>query len=366
MARPHLRPVFRRARLPRAGRSTSPRRPSPSRSRRPTARCCSPASRSSAASRPGWPPAASSSAPSGATAATSRPTGRPTGCTAKRPRCRPLRSAAAAQGQRRPRRRPTEAAVDARVRDEMRRNTYDDDDRHRDGLGRARAGDPRGRAATTTACSAPSPSLAKLRDQYAMTDGALPDEGRPPGAAAFFFWTVLGRGHRPPRRDRTLLHQQLAARAAGRQHDVDIGRDVVDGQHHPAARRHRRDAVAARQRQARGRGAGPPKADPLLSAKATPSMKATRKYFFVVIGLMLLQIGMGVITAHYAVEGQCVLRHPAGRSPALRRQPHRAHPDRHLLDRHRLARHRPVHRAAARRATSPSSRSSASTCCSGR
>jgi nitric oxide reductase large subunit len=33
-------------------------------------------------------------------------------------------------------------------------------------------------------------------------------------------------------------------------------------------------------------------------------MKATRKYFFTVIGLMLLQIGMGVITAHYAVEGQ--------------------------------------------------------------
>ena len=47
-----------------------------------------------------------------------------------------------------------------------------------------------------------------------------------------------------------------------------------------------------------------PKADPLLGAKATPSMKATRKYFFAVIGLMLLQIGMGVITAHYAVEGQ--------------------------------------------------------------
>jgi nitric oxide reductase large subunit len=33
-------------------------------------------------------------------------------------------------------------------------------------------------------------------------------------------------------------------------------------------------------------------------------MKATRKYFFAVIGLMLLQIAMGVVTAHYAVEGQ--------------------------------------------------------------
>jgi nitric oxide reductase subunit B len=44
--------------------------------------------------------------------------------------------------------------------------------------------------------------------------------------------------------------------------------------------------------------------DPFLGAKATPSMKATRKYFFAVIGLMLLQIGMGTVTAHYSVEGQ--------------------------------------------------------------
>jgi nitric oxide reductase subunit B len=47
-----------------------------------------------------------------------------------------------------------------------------------------------------------------------------------------------------------------------------------------------------------------PAVDPLLGVKATPSMKATRKYFFVVIGLMLLQIAMGIVTAHYAVEGQ--------------------------------------------------------------
>ncbi len=48
----------------------------------------------------------------------------------------------------------------------------------------------------------------------------------------------------------------------------------------------------------------PLKADPLAGALATPSMKATRKYFFAVAGLILLQIGMGIVTAHYAVEGQ--------------------------------------------------------------
>ena len=36
----------------------------------------------------------------------------------------------------------------------------------------------------------------------------------------------------------------------------------------------------------------------------TPSMRATAKYFWVVAALFLVQVGLGVITAHYAVEGQ--------------------------------------------------------------
>ncbi len=47
-----------------------------------------------------------------------------------------------------------------------------------------------------------------------------------------------------------------------------------------------------------------PKKDPLLGGIFTPSMKATLKYFWVVTALILVQILMGVITAHYGVEGQ--------------------------------------------------------------
>ena len=54
----------------------------------------------------------------------------------------------------------------------------------------------------------------------------------------------------------------------------------------------------------------PPKADPLFNLKPTPSMKATRKYFYVVIGLILAQVGMGAITAHYAVEGNSFFGFP--------------------------------------------------------
>jgi len=46
-----------------------------------------------------------------------------------------------------------------------------------------------------------------------------------------------------------------------------------------------------------------PKRDPLLGIAATPSMKATLKYFWIVTALIVVQVTMGVVTAHYGVEG---------------------------------------------------------------
>ncbi len=46
-----------------------------------------------------------------------------------------------------------------------------------------------------------------------------------------------------------------------------------------------------------------PDEDPLIGETLTPSQKATVKYFLVVSLLFLLQIIMGIITAHYGVEG---------------------------------------------------------------
>ena len=46
-----------------------------------------------------------------------------------------------------------------------------------------------------------------------------------------------------------------------------------------------------------------PSTDPLGSWQATPSQRATLKYFWIVTALILVQICMGVITAHYGVEG---------------------------------------------------------------
>lgn len=47
----------------------------------------------------------------------------------------------------------------------------------------------------------------------------------------------------------------------------------------------------------------PPAEDPLVGSVLTPSQRATLKYFWTVAALILVQISLGVITAHYGVEG---------------------------------------------------------------
>lgn len=46
-----------------------------------------------------------------------------------------------------------------------------------------------------------------------------------------------------------------------------------------------------------------PEDDPLLALKPSPSMKATLKYFWVTAALIVVQVFLGAITAHYGVEG---------------------------------------------------------------
>ena len=46
-----------------------------------------------------------------------------------------------------------------------------------------------------------------------------------------------------------------------------------------------------------------PETDPLMNHSSTPSMRATLKYFWIVSALMLVQVILGVVTAHFGVEG---------------------------------------------------------------
>ncbi|MFZ4400054.1 MAG: nitric-oxide reductase large subunit [Bacteroidales bacterium] len=52
--------------------------------------------------------------------------------------------------------------------------------------------------------------------------------------------------------------------------------------------------------------------NPLLNSTQTPSQKATVKYFWIVSALLLVQVVLGVITAHFGVEGMAFYGIPLG------------------------------------------------------
>ncbi|HXD39837.1 MAG TPA: nitric-oxide reductase large subunit [Ramlibacter sp.] len=194
------------------------------------------------------------------------------------------------------------AAVEGVLREEMRRNTYDE------ATGRITVSPERAQAIREVASHyeglfGNEASLAKLRDQYAMTDDALPVPADRQALTAFFFWSAWAATTDRPGETHLsytsnwphepLVGNTMTGTAALWSMDSIIlllaGIAAMLWLH--GGRKHEEEARA-------------PKSDPLFSAGATPSMKATRKYFFAVVGLILLQIGMGAITAHYAVEGQ--------------------------------------------------------------
>ena len=129
-----------------------------------------------------------------------------------------------------------------------------------------------------------------------------------------------GRVDQPARRHRH-LHAELAARAARRQRAhrrqpwSGPGVSIVVllagiGAH----------GLVPRRGSARTSRPRAPASDPLAQlGRRRPSQRATLKYFAVAAALILAQIGVGMITAHYGVEGAVVLRHPARRVAARTR-----------------------------------------------
>jgi nitric oxide reductase subunit B len=194
------------------------------------------------------------------------------------------------------------AAIAAALKDEMRRNTYDES------TGIVKVSAERALAIEQVAAHVDGlfgtdPSLAKLREQYAMTESALPDEEDRRAIGAFFFWTAWAAATDRPGETglsytsnwphEPLVGNTLTGTAAvwSMASIILLLAGIAAMLWFHGSRSHDDETT-------------PPQSDPLAGAAVTPSMKATRKYFFAVIGLILLQIGMGAITAHYAVEGQ--------------------------------------------------------------
>ncbi len=201
-----------------------------------------------------------------------------------------------------------QADLNARLKEELRRNTYD---KQTDTitLSKERAQAVQQVATHYTGLFGDEPKLDKLREQYAMNSGSLQDPADLQALPAFFFWSAWAAATDRP-------GETGLSYTSNWPHDslVDNTPTASAGIWSIASVILMIAAIAAMIfYHAASKEEGdptPPKADPLFDLKPTPSMRATKKYFYVVIGLILAQIGMGVITAHYAVEGHSFFGFP--------------------------------------------------------
>jgi nitric oxide reductase subunit B len=137
---------------------------------------------------------------------------------------------------------------------------------------------------------------------YAIPPGALTDSTKLRQLAAFFFWTSWAAGTNRPDEEYSYTsnwpHEDLIDNHPTPDSVVWTGVSIIlllagiAGMvwYHAS---HKEDVVPE----------SLPATDPLFGASFTPSQRATLKYFYVVSGLILVQIIVGVITAHYGVEG---------------------------------------------------------------
>ena len=194
-----------------------------------------------------------------------------------------------------------QAVLDARLKAELRRNSYDANSNTLT-VTAARADAIRLVSAHYRDLFGTAPALDKLREQYAMTPGSLKLASDREALAAFFFWSAWSATTDRP-------GQAGLSYTSNWPHEPLVGNTPTTGTGlwsiasvilliagiagmvwFHATHAEEADPTV-------------PKDDPLINAVPTPSMRATRKYFYVVVGLLLAQVGMGAISAHYAVEG---------------------------------------------------------------
>jgi nitric oxide reductase subunit B len=139
------------------------------------------------------------------------------------------------------------------------------------------------------------------RDEYAIPRGALTDPARLRAMSTFFFWTSwvasTNRPGSPVTYTQNWPHEPLVANVPTSGSVLWSALSVVFLIAGIGA------FVAYRARQPEEEPGVLADHDPFLKLAATPSQKATYKYFVVVAALVIAQIALGIVTAHYGVEG---------------------------------------------------------------
>jgi nitric oxide reductase subunit B len=146
------------------------------------------------------------------------------------------------------------------------------------------------------------PASQPLRKAYAMKNDTIVDADKREALTAFIWWSSWAAVTERPGKHITYTnnwpHDELVGNTPSSNLLIWTGFSVLFliagiallGWYHA---RQKDEAPAAL-----------PATDPLAMIRVTPSMKATAKYFWLVIALFLCQILLGAITAHYQVEGQ--------------------------------------------------------------
>ncbi len=139
------------------------------------------------------------------------------------------------------------------------------------------------------------------KENYALPAKTITDPARARALSAYFFWTAWAASTHRPDDNVTYTsnwpHEPLIDNVPTSDTVVWTGVSIIvllagigAMAFWYATRRHEGDLVV-------------PSSDPLLGSSPTPSQVATVKYFWVVCALVVVQIVVGIITAHYAVEG---------------------------------------------------------------
>ncbi|MDD4192941.1 MAG: nitric-oxide reductase large subunit [Mangrovibacterium sp.] len=194
-----------------------------------------------------------------------------------------------------------QAMLKQRLQQEMRTNTYDETTKT------ITVSDIRANA-FRKACShyaglfMDDPGLADLREAYSIPANTINDPRRMAQMNAFFFWASWATVTNRPGESITYTNNWPPDKLVGNEPTGSLilwtGFSVIVlllgiG------------LLAWYYASHKDEGQNPdiPEVNPLSGTMLTPSMKATLKYFWIVTALILVQILMGIITAHYGVEG---------------------------------------------------------------
>ena len=193
------------------------------------------------------------------------------------------------------------AALKVTLQRELRKNTYDSGARTIT-VTRLRADAIKSNSAFYGGLFTNDATLSSLRDHYSIPENSLKDPERVRLLNAFFFWASWACVTDRPGQDITYTNNWPAEDLVGNRPTGSMllwtGFSVIMllagiGLMVWYYARKRDESVEKI-----------PAVFPLGNLKQTPSQKATVKYFWIVSALILVQVIMGVITAHYGVEGQ--------------------------------------------------------------